>query len=271
MRLIILDDYEAVSSWAADYVAARIRDAERKADRPFVLGLPTGSSPLGLYSGLARLYAAGSLTFRNVVTFNMDEYVGIPEDHPQSYHRFMRDNLFSKIDILPGNAHIPNGNALDLTQECERYEKAISDAGGIDLFVGGIGNDGHIAFNEPGSSLASRSRVAALTRDTRIANSRFFDNDVSMVPRFAITVGIGTVMDADEILLLVSGYSKARALKEVVEGAVSHVWPASCIQMHPRGIVVCDEDAIAELKVETVRYFNDLESRELGSFALDAQ
>jgi glucosamine-6-phosphate deaminase len=271
MRLIILTDYIAVSSWAADHVAARIRDAGRKADRPFVLGLPTGSSPLGMYSELSRLNAARAISFRDVITFNMDEYVGIPEEHPQSYHRFMRDNFFSKIDILPENAHILNGNANDLAQECERYEKAISDAGGVDLFVGGIGNDGHIAFNEPGSSLASRSRVAALTQETRIANSRFFDNDVSMVPRFALTVGIGTVMNADEILLIVSGHAKARALKEIIEGAISHFWPASCVQQHPKGIVVCDEEAIAELKVGTVRYFNDIEARERGSLAISAR
>ena len=261
MRLIIQPDYDAVSSWAADYVATRIHEADEGSGRPFVLGLPTGSSPLGMYSKLAQLSYSGSISFKNVVTFNMDEYVGIPEDHPQSYHRFMRENFFSKIDILSENAHILNGNAADPGRECELYEQAIGKAGGIDLFIGGVGNDGHIAFNEPGSSLTSRSRVEALTQDTCIANSRFFDGDESKVPRFALTVGVGTIMEAEEVMLIVSGHSKARALREIVEGSVSHMWPASCIQMHPKGIIVCDEEAISELMVGTVRYFNGIESR----------
>jgi glucosamine-6-phosphate deaminase len=194
-----------------------------------------------------------------VVTFNMDEYVGLPEDHPQSYHRFMWDNFFSHIDIEKKNVHILNGMATDLDAECRSYEEQIAAAGGIDLFLGGMGADGHIAFNEPGSSLRSRTRIKTLTRDTRIANARFFGGDPEQVPSTALTVGVGTVMDAREVLILVSGHSKARALQASVEGGVNHIWTLSCLQMHPRAIIVCDEDATDELKVGTVKYFKDIE------------
>ena len=200
MRLIIRPDYDSVSSWAANYIAAaRIRDFAPTAQRTFVLGLPTGSTPVGTYAKLAELYRAGKVSFANVVTFNMDEYVGLPESHPQSYHTFMWDNFFSKIDVKRENVNILNGNAPDLAAECERYEEKMRALGGIELFLGGVGADGHIAFNEPGSSLASRTRVKTLTRDTRIVNSRFFGGDSEKVPRTALTVGVGTVMDAREV------------------------------------------------------------------------
>ena len=175
MRLIIEPDYQNVSLWAANYVAAKINKACPTAERPFVLGLPTGSSPLGMYKALIDLNKAGKVSFKHVVTFNMDEYVGLPEDHPESYHSFMWNNFFSHIDIDKRNVNILNGNAPDLEAECKRYEDKIKTMGGIDLFLGGIGPDGHIAFNEPGSSLSSRTRVKTLTTDTIIANSRFFD------------------------------------------------------------------------------------------------
>ena len=151
----------------------------------------------------------GRVSFKNVVTFNMDEYVGLPESHPQSYHTFMAEHLFNHIDCPKENIHILNGNAEDLEAECRHYEEMIREAGGIDLFLGGIGPDGHIAFNEPGSSLRSRTRVKTLTSDTRIANSRFFDNDPEKVPAHALTVGVGTVMDAREVLILANGHHKA--------------------------------------------------------------
>ena len=173
MRVIIEPDYAALSKWAANYVANKILAAKPTPEKPFVLGCPTGSSPLGLYSNLIDMYTAGKISFQNVVTFNMDEYVNLPEDHPESYHSFMWKNFFSHIDIKPENVHILNGNAHDLVAECNHYEELIAEAGGIDLFMGGIGPDGHLAFNEPGSSLTSRTRIKTLTTDTIHANSRF--------------------------------------------------------------------------------------------------
>jgi glucosamine-6-phosphate deaminase len=263
MRLIIQPDYEALSQWAAHYVASRIIQANPAEDNPFVLGLPTGSSPLGMYKCLIDLHQKGILSFKNVVTFNMDEYVGLPEEHPQSYHSFMWDNFFQYIDIKPENVHILNGNAPDLKLECEMYEEKIQATGGIDLFLGGIGPDGHIAFNEPGSSLHSSTRVKTLTTDTIIANSRFFDNDVDKVPKEALTVGVGTIMFAREVLILVNGHAKARALAQGVEGSVSQMWTITALQLHPKGIIVCDEAATHELKVGTYRYFKDIEKNSL--------
>ena len=187
MRLIIEPNYEQVSAWAAAYVASRINAANPTAEKPFVLGCPTGSSPLGMYRKLIELNKAGKVSFQNVVTFNMDEYVGLPEEHPESYHSFMWNNFFSHIDIKKENVNILNGNAKDLEKECADYEARIQAAGGIDLFMGGVGPDGHIAFNEPGSSLTSLTRMKTLTQDTIIANSRCFDDDVNKVPKTALT------------------------------------------------------------------------------------
>ncbi|MDD3094697.1 MAG: glucosamine-6-phosphate deaminase [Candidatus Neomarinimicrobiota bacterium] len=265
MRIVILDSYDKMSRFAARHIARRIQEFEPDKERPFVLGLPTGSSPLGVYRELIARHREGTLSFKNVVTFNMDEYIGLPEDHPQSYHYFMQHHFFSHIDILPENIHILNGNAADPEEECRSYEEKIRQYGGIRLFMGGIGPDGHIAFNEPGSSLRSRTRVKSLTYDTLLANSRFFDNDISKVPAKALTVGVGTVMDAEEVLLLVNGYKKARALKMVVEEGVNHMWTVSALQLHPHGIIVCDDEATMELKVGTVRYFKDIEGPAIDS------
>jgi glucosamine-6-phosphate deaminase len=259
MRVIILENYDRLSAWAANYIAAKINAYAPTEDRHFVLGLPTGSSPLGTYKALISLHQKGKISFKNVITFNMDEYVGLPEDHPQSYHYFMKEHFFRHIDIRPENIHILNGNVPDPRKECAAYEEAITKAGGIHLFLGGVGPDGHIAFNEPGSSLVSRTRVKTLTTDTLVANARFFDNDIAKVPKTALTVGVGTVMDADEVLILVNGHAKARALRHGVEGSVSHMWTITALQMHPRAIIVCDEAATAELRTETVRYFRDIE------------
>ena len=218
MRVIIEPDYDALSKWAANYVAKRIIEANPTPEKPFKLGCPTGSSPLGLYKELIKKYEAGDLSFKNVFTFNMDEYVKLPEDHPESYHSFMWTNFFSHIDIKPENVHILNGNAPDLIAECNNYEKMIEEAGGIDLFMGGIGPDGHLAFNEPGSSLASKTRIKTLTTDTIHANSRFFEDNLDLVPKQALTVGIGTVMAAKEVLLVCNGHKKARALKLCIDG-----------------------------------------------------
>ena len=263
MRLIVQTEAVGVSKWSAAYIARRINESVSASGKPFVLGLPTGSTPLGTYTELIRLYKAGKVSFKNVVTFNMDEYVGIPKNHPQSYHSFMWDNFFSHIDILPASVNILDGNAPNLKAECAAYEAKILSVGGIDLFMGGIGADGHIAFNEPGSSLTSRTRDKALNNDTIIVNSRFFDHDVNQVPKSALTVGVGTVMDAREVLILVTGHSKARALRHAVEEGVNHMWTISALQLHPKGMIVCDDDSTDELKVGTYRYFKDIEKDNL--------
>lgn len=263
MRLIIEPDYTQLSAWAGNYVAAKINQANPTAEKPFVLGLPTGSSPLGMYKRLIELNKQGKVSFKNVITFNMDEYVGLPKDHEQSYHTFMWTNFFNHVDIKPENVNILNGNAPDLAAECAAYEAKMKAVGGVDLFLGGIGPDGHIAFNEPGSSLASRTRVKTLTTDTIIANSRFFDNDVTKVPKTAVTVGVGTILDAKEVLIMVNGHNKARALQQAVEGAVNQLWTITALQLHEKGIIVCDEAACAELKVGTYNYFKDIEGANL--------
>jgi glucosamine-6-phosphate deaminase len=262
MRLIIQPNYEKISNWAANYIAERINN--HKSEKPFVLGLPTGSSPLGTYKALIALYKQGAVSFRNVVTFNMDEYVGIPQSHPESYHSFMWNNFFNHIDIQKENINILNGNAPDLSAECNQYEEKIARYGGIDLFMGGIGPDGHIAFNEPGSSLQSRTRLKTLTQDTIIANSRFFDNDPLKVPTTALTVGVATVLDAKEVLIIVNGHNKARALRHAVEEGINHMWTISALQMHTKGIIVCDEAATVELKVGTYKYFKEIEKEQIG-------
>jgi len=234
MRVIIEPNYELTTKWAANYVAKKISEFGPTDSKPFVLGLPTGSSPIGMYNELVELCKAGVVSFKNVVTFNMDEYVNLAEDHPESYHSFMDKYLFSHVDIPKENINILNGNAPDLEAECARYEEQIKKLGGVKLFVGGIGPDGHIAFNEPGSSLSSRTRIKTLTYDTIVANSRFFDGDINKVPKTALTVGVGTVMNAEEVLIIVN----------------------------------CDEEATAELKVGTVRYFKDIESANLDPATL---
>ena len=263
MRVIIEPDYEQLSRWAAEYVIKRINDFNPTPEHKFVLGLPTGSSPVGMYKNLVKANKEGRVSFKNVLTFNMDEYVGLPEEHPESYHSFMATNLFNHIDCPKENIHILNGNAEDLEAECAHYEEMIAEAGGIALFIGGIGPDGHIAFNEPFSSLVSRTRQKTLTTDTIIANSRFFEGDVNKVPKTALTVGVGTVMDAREVMILVNGHAKTRALQAAIEGPVCQAWTISALQEHQHGIIVCDEAATDELKVATYKYFKDIEKDNL--------
>lgn len=259
MRLVPLNTAEDVSHWAARHIVDRINAFQPTADKPFVLGLPTGGTPQKTYQELIKLYQAGEVSFKNVVTFNMDEYVGLPKEHPESYHTFMHQNFFDHVDIQPQNINLLNGMADDVEAECQRYEDKIRAYGKIHLFMGGVGVDGHIAFNEPASSLSSRTRIKTLTEDTLIANSRFFNNDVNQVPKFALTVGVGTLLDAEEVMILVTGHNKALALQACVEGAVNHLWTISALQLHRRAIVVCDEPATQELKVKTVKYFKQLE------------
>lgn len=264
MRLIIQPDYDQLSIWTARYIASKINKFGPSKEKPFVLGLPTGSSPVGTYKEMVRLVQAGKVSFEHVITFNMDEYVHIEEGHPESYHSFMRQNLFNHIGIPEENINILNGNAEDLVAECDAFEAKIKSVGGIRLFLGGIGPDGHIAFNEPGSSLHSKTRVKTLTYDTRIANSRFFNNDIEAVPKLALTVGVGTVTDSREVVLIVNGHSKSRALYKMIEEGVNHMWTASALQLHPKSMVVCDEDATYELKHGTYKYFKDIEQKNLS-------
>jgi len=268
MRLIIQPNYDSLSQWAANYVVSKIKAANPSAEKPFVLGLPTGSSPMGMYKGLIKHYQDKKVSFKHVVTFNMDEYVGLPKDHPQSYHTFMWNNFFNHVDIDPKNVNILDGNAADLAAECAAYEAKMKAMGGVDLFLGGIGPDGHIAFNEPGSSLSSRTRIKTLTQDTIIANSRFFDNDVNKVPKTSVTVGVGTILDAKEVLIMVNGHNKARALAQAVEGAINQMWTITALQLHPKGIIVCDEIATYDLKVGTYNYFKDIEGKNLNPDSL---
>jgi len=263
MNVIIRNTAAEGSLWAAHHIAAKINEkAARQPGVPFVLGLCTGSTPIETYAELIRMVKAGEVSFKNVISFNMDEYVGLPEDHPESYHSFMHKYLFDHIDEPAENIHILNGNAPDPAAECEAYEKAIEAAGGFDLFLGGVGEDGHIAFNEPFSSLQSRTRVVTLTYDTRVVNSRFFGGDWQQVPAQALSVGVATVLGAREVVILAFGSKKARAIKDAVEGPISHYCTLSGLQNHPCGTVVCDELSVGELKVNSYRYFKAVEEAE---------
>ncbi len=263
MRLIPLETAREVGLWSARHIVNSINKFSPSEERPFVLGLPTGGTPLNTYKRLVELHKAGEVSFKHVVTFNMDEYVGLPSDHPESYRTFMYENFFNHIDIQEKNINLLDGNTDDHDAECRRYEEKIKSYGQIHLFMGGVGNDGHIAFNEPASSLSSRTRIKTLTEDTRIANSRFFDNDINQVPKYALTIGVGTLLDAKEVLLLVVGHNKALALEAAVEGSVNHLWTISALQLHARSIIACDEASAQELKVKTVKYFKELEAENI--------
>ena len=261
MRVIINPDYDECSKWAANYVAYKINRYHPTADKPFVLGLPTGSSPIGMYQNLIKLYQAGKVSFEHVVTFNMDEYIGLPPSHHESYHFFMHETFFKHINIKPQNINMLNGMTTDYEKECLDYEAKIKSYGKIHLFIGGVGTDGHIAFNEPGSSLSSRTRVKTLTMETIHSNARFFNNDINLVPKTALTVGVGTITDAEEVMIIATGSSKAEALKHGIEGSISHMWPISILQMQQHGLIVCDDAATRDLRPETIKYFKEIEQR----------
>jgi glucosamine-6-phosphate deaminase len=242
MEVIVKDSYEHMSALAAEMIAEVVRRKPRG-----VLGLPTGSTPLGAYRELIRMHKEEDLDFSQIVTFNMDEYVNLPEDHPQSYHYFMHQNFFSHINIHPTNVHIPSGDPQSIDQTCRQYEQLIKDEGGLDLQLGGIGSNGHIAFNEPGSSLASLTRVKTLDERTIQDNARFFDR-LQDVPRYAITMGVGTIMSARRVVLLASGKNKAGAVADAVEGPITAQCPASAVQMHRMATIIVDSPAAAKLK-----------------------
>jgi len=262
MRVVIEKKPAEVAVTAAEHIISRINAFKPTAARPFVIGLPTGGTPVKTYQNLIKAYRAGRVSFKYVVSFNMDEYVDLPKEHPESYHSFMWNNFFNFVDIQKENVHLLDGNAEDLELECRDYEDKISSFGGIELFMGGLGNDGHIAFNEPGSSLSSRTRIKSLNTETIEANARFFDNDISKVPRMALTVGVGTILGARELLFLVTGVGKAKALAMCLEESISHIWTGSALQLHRKATIVVDDGATMELRVRTVRYFMNLQESE---------
>lgn len=242
MEVIIKPDAATVSKEAARLFQHQIAHKPRS-----VLGLATGSTPLGLYRELAEMHAAGAIDFRDVITFNLDEYVGLHRDHPQSYFRFMREHLFSKINVAPENIHLPDGLAADMEAHCAAYEEAIAELGPIDLQLLGIGGDGHIGFNEPSSSLWSRTRLKSLTERTIADNAHHFASPDQM-PRHAITMGIGTIMDAHRIVVLALGERKASAVAAMVEGPLMADVPASVLQFHQRCHLIIDEPAASRLR-----------------------
>jgi glucosamine-6-phosphate deaminase len=255
MRVVNLPDPETVARFAASEIR-RLIDSN-----PYsVLGLATGGTPVGVYLRLIEMHRNEGLSFRNITTFNLDEYIGLASDHPQSYRAFMQEHLFQHVDIGPENTHLPSGVPKDLFEECKEYEGRIARAGGIDLQLLGIGSDGHIAFNEPGSSLASRTRVKTLTEQTRRDNARFFDSP-EQVPTAAITMGIGTILDADRILLIATGSSKAEAVQATVEGPVTSRAPASALQLHANVTIVVDDAAASRLTFR--EYYQRSESERL--------
>ena len=255
MRVVVLSTAADVSRRAAEVIVECVQKKSKA-----VLGLATGGTPLGTYRELIHEYRAGKISFREVTTFNLDEYVGLGPEHPQSYRKFMREHLFSKADFDAANCHVPDGLAGDYEQYCESYEQKIRDSGGIDLQLLGIGTDGHIAFNEPGSSLASRMRLKALTERTRVDNSRFFE-DGEEVPYLAVTMGVGTILEARRILLLATGANKANAVRAFIEGPVTAQITASALQLHPHVTVLLDEPAAEWLQRR--EYYDEVERIQL--------
>ena len=252
MRVIVERDPGSVSRHAAQFVSGLIRR-----DPTCVLGLATGGTPLGLYGELIRLHREEGLDFSRVVTFNLDEYVGLAPTHPQSYRFFMQENLFRHLNIDIRNTHVPDGRALDFETSCEQYERAIKEEGGIDLQVLGIGSDGHIAFNEPGSSLGSRTRLKTLTQETVRDNARFFGSEEA-VPRLAVTMGVGTILESRRCLLLATGQHKAQAIAATIEGPITAQVTASALQLHREVIAVIDEEAAQLLKRRD--YYREVEA-----------
>jgi glucosamine-6-phosphate deaminase len=241
---VVIAPAEELAVLAADAVEALLR---RRADA--VLGLATGSSPLQVYDELARRHAAGALSFEDARGFMLDEYVGLAADHPERYRNVIATEIAERVDWPADQVQGPDGLADDLEVACAGYERAIADAGGIDLQILGIGTDGHIAFNEPGSSLASRTRIKTLTRQTRIDNARFFDGDLDQVPTHCLTQGLGTIMEARHLVLLATGRHKAEAVHQLVEGPVSALWPATVMQLHQHATVLIDEAAASRLQL----------------------
>lgn len=236
MKIIKVKDNEELSQKATELVTKVLKAYEKP-----VLGLATGSTPEKMYENLVGLYQNGEISFENVITFNLDEYVGLATENAFSYHYYMKHYLFNKVDIKEENTFIPNGLALNLDEECMKFEQAIIAHGPIHLQILGVGLNGHIGFNEPGTSFQSRTHIAKLEESTRLVNSRFFTS-IDEVPREALTMGIGTIMEAKQVALLVQGEHKKEILKEIVHGEVSENIPASVLQLHPNAMVITDLD-----------------------------
>ena len=249
--MYLIETEDNVGFLTASYVKNRIKSFVPTKSKPyFVLALPTGGTVVDLYKNLVKFCQEG-LSFDKVVTFNLDEYVGLPENHPESYHSFMKKNLFDHIKISKEQINILNGNAKNLDKECADYEEKIKNYGGIDLFLGGIGQNGHIAFNEPGSAFDSKTRVVDLTPNTISANARFFGNNMFLVPTRALTMGLGTIMSAKEVIIMATGPKKAQALYHAFEDKQSTAWPVTVLQKHPRTFIITDKAAAAELSKTT--------------------
>lgn len=244
MEVVVCRDAGEIGGIAADAVGALLKRTPAA-----VLGLATGSSPLAIYDELAARCDAGLVSFAQARGFTLDEYVGLPADHPERYRTVIDTVFVSRVDFAPGAVQGPDGGATDVAASCEVYENAIRGAGGIDLQILGIGTDGHIAFNEPGSSLASRTRIKTLTRQTRVDNARFFDDDVDSVPTHCLTQGLGTISEARHVILVATGRSKAEAVHHLIEGAVSAMWPATVLQHHPHVTVLLDDAAARRLQL----------------------
>ncbi len=244
MEVVILQDALAIGRVAADAIESLL------ADKPdAVLGLATGSSPLSIYDELASRCQSGRISFRQARGFTLDEYVGLPAGHPERYRNVIDTVFVSRVDFAPGAVQGPDGLAVDIRAACARYEEAVRGAGGVDLQILGIGTDGHIGFNEPGSSLASRTRIKSLTRQTRVDNARFFGGDVDRVPTHCLTQGLGTIMEARHVVLVATGGSKAEAIHHLVEGPVSAMWPATILQHHRHVTVLLDDVAARRLRL----------------------
>ena len=241
MRLIVTKI--SVGVWAAAYLKNTIQQFSPQLEKPFVLGLPTGSTVLDMYAVLRTFAKERLLNFQHVFTFNMDEYVGLPPDHPQSYHSYMRRHLFDHVNLQPDHIFMLKGQAANLIQECARYESAIAHVGGIDLLVGGVGRNGHIAFNEPGTPFHSRTHITDLAPSTLEANSRFFHHDITRVPKQALTMGIGTILDAKELLFIASGVKKAAAVAHLITQKPTLAWPLTALKLHPRATLLADTEA----------------------------
>ena len=244
MEVIIVEDARQIGTIAADAIEALLTQKPTA-----VLGLATGSSPLTIYDELAARHDAGRVSFQQARGFTLDEYVGLPADHPERYRNVIDTVFVSRVDFAPGAVAGPDGLADDIPAACAGYEQAIEAAGGIDLQILGIGTDGHIGFNEPGSSLASRTRIKTLTRQTRIDNARFFDDDVDSVPTHCLTQGLGTIMAARHVILVATGRTKAEAVHQLVEGPVSAMWPATILQHHRHVTVLLDGSAARRLQL----------------------
>ncbi len=247
MKVLILKTKEEACEWVANHLIQAIKEFSPTKEKPFlVLGLPTGSTPIFVYEKLVKAYQEKEISFKNVVTFNMDEYLGLSPTHDQSYHYFMDENLFNHIDIPKDQIHILDGLAIDPEEECRLYEEKIASFGGIDIQLGGIGENGHLAFNEPGTSFDSLTHVQQLTENTIEVNSRFF-NKKSDVPQKALTIGLKTIFNAKEVIVLALGDKKKEAVYQSIREDVSYQCPASMIQNHPNGIFVVDEGAALKL------------------------